>query len=489
MTFNNQYPLHLQELETALVTDPGNLDVRERLGRGLIELGHEAAGLDHLCIGAEHRAEREEFREAVSLLNEVLKIQPDHPQAKLLLPRFYSRVPRQPTGRVRMPTLPPSPASLAESGEYRAELFGLPSESVAALSLLLPFTEEDPKPLSGRIEVPLMEGGAEDANLPLLKTLDQQLRVDELRPPTGDHLIASSSVPGRSSAEQMLDEAFEAGMSDRRRHSPAAGAITLDQLPPNQVLGLLDSEPLERILASVDLVELDIGEHAPQNRALYVVVRGAIELRSEGPGKAPTTLEVLGAGDVFGEFSLIDRRDSGPSAVATEQTLILELPRAAIDEIAVSHPTVHEFIRESYHSRAFHSVMADSPLFSALPREVVARIAVDLEPLTFEPGDIVLRQNKAPRGMYAVVGGSLAAVDSTDDGAIVARLVPGDFFGVTSEIVPVVDGIALVATEDATLLWLPPWALLPMRDTLPGLARALDDALADMAWAYRLVAP
>ena len=480
----SDYPLHLQELEVLLTSNPGNCEVREQLGRELCELGHEKAGYAHLCMSAELRAEREEFREAVSILYEVLKANPEHQRAKQLLPKFYARVPRQPTAKLQIPSLHEDTGSpsIAESGEYGAALFGLPEESLAALAQLLPFSEEDPKPIVGPIEVPLLEESSE-FSLPLLIALDTELRTDDIRR-TADHMRVSTAPRG---ADAELEDAFRFGIEDDDRISPASAALSIDDLPPNPIVSLLDSEPLQRLLNRVDLVNVAAGERVTPKQALYVIIKGQFHLQAqEALNDVP--LELLEPGDFFGEFELLSMASADTEVLATQPSSILELPARIIEEIASDRPAVRELLREAFHSRAFHSVMLCSKLFSDLPREVMSRIAVELEPLRFQPGDIVFREGEKPQGLYAVVGGNVAVVSAENEGSVLARLVPGEFFGTpTSDWETDPTKSTVVTTEDCTLLWLPPWSLAPLRDTLPGFSFALNHAKADPLWHHKLV--
>ena len=260
-----------------------------------------------------------------------------------------------------------------------------------------------------------------------------------------------------------------------------------DELPPNQILSLLDSEPLQRVLDRVDLINVPMGDRFIPVQAVYVIIRGQFQLRSSNTLN-DIPLEVLEAGDFFGEFELLAMASVGTEAIASMSSAVLELPARVIEEIAADRPAVHDLLREAFHSRAFHSVMLGSSLFSDLPRDAMSRIAVELEPLTFQPGDIVFCEGEKPRGLYAVVGGNLAVVSPENEGSVVARLTPGEFFGTpTDDWAMEPAESTVVATEDCTLLWLPPWTLAPLTETLPGFSLALRNANADALWPHKLV--
>ncbi len=479
----SDYPLHLQELERLLATNPRNCEVRERLGRELVELGHQEVGFGHLCASAELRAERDEFREAVSLLNEILKLSPEHAKAKKMLPKFYARVPRQPTAKLRVPSLPDEPMGLDSMAapEYGAEFFALPEESVAVLSQLLPFAEEDPSTLHGDIEVPLLQE-AYDSSLPLLSALDRELGTDDLLP-TGDHLSVAAFD---DDPEIILDEAF-LSEDESVLVSPASRELTINEMPPNPIIGLLDSEPLAALLDRSDLIKLSANESFTPKRSLYVVIRGQFELLTYDDLNSHVTLQVLEPGDFFGEFGLLANHEDGPRVLALKASSILEIPGRLVDELASESPATRELLREVYHSRAFRMVMARSPLFSQVPSDIVTRISVELEPLRFQAGDIIFKSGETPQGLYIVVSGNLAVVSLGGNTNVITRLSSEEFFSEVEASDAFTEPSAVVATEDCTMLWLPPWSFVPLRETLPAFSRALREATPSTAWPHKLV--
>jgi len=81
----------------------------------------------------------------------------------------------------------------------------------------------------------------------------------------------------------------------------------------------------------VDLDEVLIAEGAPTD-ALYVVTRGAVELRGVGGRIA------LGEGDAFGTWALIDEAPSPVEAKATEPSRLLRIRREEFHDLVADHP-------------------------------------------------------------------------------------------------------------------------------------------------------
>lgn len=101
------------------------------------------------------------------------------------------------------------------------------------------------------------------------------------------------------------------------------------------LLNRLNAEDAERLLTAgreqqviAHTVLLEEGVRPP---AVYVVLEGMLGVRVAAAG--PGTLKSLGPGEVVGEMSLIDDGVASATVFAAENSLLLELPRAALDAL------------------------------------------------------------------------------------------------------------------------------------------------------------
>lgn len=479
-----ELPEEVRELKERLEFNPGDVEARQRLGYGLVDAGQLRAGVAHLCLAAEIHAERQAFPAAIGLLNAVLEIDPDNARARRLLPTFYAKVPRTPSGAQR--AVGPRGGEgdpLARDDEYGASLFSLPEESAAALAQLLPFADEDVDVPGGSVLVALPMPPENGAAKPLYASLDRELRRASR---TG------IEIPPLPPAGQTDDTAPYASVNVTRV-KPAASVIGLDDLPPNQIVGLLDSDPLEALLKRVDALSID-GERLATvgartgTRALYVIVRGAFDVRRR-VGADRVSVDRLGPGDFFGEAELLTAGISDCEYFALDDSMLLELPARVVEEIASRRPEVRELLWDAYFTRSFQSMMGTSTLFAGIDAEVLSRIAVELEPLVFQAGDIILRSGEEPEGLYCVVGGSLAVVRSeSEPPAIITRLAGGAFFGGLPDERVEAPRATIIATEGSTLLWLSPFAMASLLVSVPELGAALRVAERAAPWPYERIA-
>ena len=87
-------------------------------------------------------------------------------------------------------------------------------------------------------------------------------------------------------------------------------------------------------------------EQGKKSPGLFVLLSGdGVVVAS---GRAAGT---VGAGDVFGEMSLIAGQDAGAGVVARGRCFVLFLPRAEFSEVIMTHPQVLEHIGEIAEAR------------------------------------------------------------------------------------------------------------------------------------------
>jgi CRP-like cAMP-binding protein len=99
-------------------------------------------------------------------------------------------------------------------------------------------------------------------------------------------------------------------------------------------------------------------------------------------------------------------------------------------------------------------LLAGCPLFKGIDDEGLAALAERATQVDFPAGHVIARQGEIGTGFFVIVEGDVRVVR---DGAELARLGPGDFFGEMS----VIDGLPrvaqVVATTDTRCLALATW--------------------------------
>ena len=115
-------------------------------------------------------------------------------------------------------------------------------------------------------------------------------------------------------------------------------------------------------------------------------------------------------------------------------------------------------------------LLGGCPLFKGIDADGLAKLAELATPVDFPAGHVIARQGEIGTGFFVIVSGRVRVVR---DGAVVARLGAGEFFGELS----VLDGgprVAMVATEVPTrCLAIASWDFERVLREEPGVALAV----------------
>lgn len=120
-----------------------------------------------------------------------------------------------------------------------------------------------------------------------------------------------------------------------KREDPLGRSAHFRLLPAAERRRLL-GHSTERVLREGEVL-FTAGEPC---RGLYVLVEGQVELRQVSPRGREQVLHSEGPGAALGEAPLFDREGYVASAVATEPTRVLFVPRAEVVALFRRHPAV-----------------------------------------------------------------------------------------------------------------------------------------------------
>ena len=99
-------------------------------------------------------------------------------------------------------------------------------------------------------------------------------------------------------------------------------------------------------------------------------------------------------------------------------------------------------------------LLSGCPLFKALDADGLAKLAAVATPVDFPAGHVIARQGEIGTGFFVIVSGSVRVVR---DGAVVARLGAGEFFGELSVLDRMPRNATVAADEATTCLALASW--------------------------------
>lgn len=102
-------------------------------------------------------------------------------------------------------------------------------------------------------------------------------------------------------------------------------------------------------------------EEGAMGRGLFLLLTGSVDVtRRKESGVIP--LARLGAGDVFGEISLLERMPAAATVTAREATRCMVLPRAIAERLVADVPAVRAWLSDLADARAMDTMLAVSSM-------------------------------------------------------------------------------------------------------------------------------
>ena len=221
--------------------------------------------------------------------------------------------------------------------------------------------------------------------------------------------------------------------------------------------------------------------------ALYVLVSGRARVVKRGVNGDDVPLNVLRAGDTFGEMALLDRTTRTATVRASSEVEVLRLDRAVFDELLVTWPDLKKHLELQASRRRLHNFFRSYTAFARLPVDAMATMLAELEPVTAKPGEAVIRQGDPPGPMYIVEEGRLRVFVEEDGGRrYLAYLRRGDFFGELSLFKGEPRSTTVEAVEPCRLLRLTETTFTHLLESYPEFRTQLEERIAQ--YDYRVVA-
>ena len=150
---------------------------------------------------------------------------------------------------------------------------------------------------------------------------------------------------------------------------------------------------------------------------------------------------------------------------ATEITHLLEMRQVADGRAALSDP-VH--------------VLRNTPIFRLMEDAGLVELGAQLHPLSFAPGELIIRQGDSGDSMYFVTSGQVRINFADSDGMEreVATIGPGDFFGEASLLTGETRNASAIATSRVDCYRLEKAGLQGILDKWPDLAEDISVVIA-----------
>ena len=221
--------------------------------------------------------------------------------------------------------------------------------------------------------------------------------------------------------------------------------------------------------------------------ALYVLTSGRARVVKRGDNGDEVPLNVLRAGDVFGEMALLERTTRTATVRASSDVEVWRLDRAVFDELLVTWPDLKKHLELQASRRRLQNFFRSYTPFARLPVDGLATMLTELESRTALTGECVIRQGDPPGPMYVVEEGRLRVfVEEDGSRRYIRYLRRGDFFGELSLFKREPRTTTVEAVEPCRLLRLNETTFNHLLESYPEFRAQLEERIAQ--YDYRTVA-
>lgn len=132
--------------------------------------------------------------------------------------------------------------------------------------------------------------------------------------------------------------------------------------PASPLFEDMTAEERDAVIAEMELEHFNEGDivitEGEQGSSLYVIVAGEVKVFTKGPRGESVHLAKLGAGDFFGEVSVLTGKPRTATITASTASELLRLDKEKLDRVVDRFPRVREILDQFYRRRASHTVEA-----------------------------------------------------------------------------------------------------------------------------------
>jgi CRP-like cAMP-binding protein len=197
----------------------------------------------------------------------------------------------------------------------------------------------------------------------------------------------------------------------------------------------LSEEGFRQVLARIKSHHIDKGglicKEGAKGDSLYFITQGKVGIYKYNiKEKKEVPLNVLEAGDFFGEFSFFSHQRRSASARALINVTLLEITREDFDEIQKAYSTIADVLLTLYKKRVVDTILALAPPFNALSPHDRKCLVERFSHQVVEPDVVVIQEGTLPTFLYLIKSGRAEVfIEEGGKEVVVGHLAAGDIFG------------------------------------------------------------
>jgi ATP-binding cassette subfamily B protein len=225
--------------------------------------------------------------------------------------------------------------------------------------------------------------------------------------------------------------------------------------------------------------------------AFYVLVSGRARVVKRADDELEIPLNVLHAGDSFGEAELLDGRPRLTTVRASSDVIALRLDRAAFTELIESEPNIRTYLELQLKHHTLQRFFRDFPAFAKLPPEAVVGIVLaEIQPRICAPGEAIVSEGDPAGPLYLIEKGRVRIMRHVngvpeylgDRGA-------GEYFGEAAALTGTPGTVTVEAVTPCHLLALGPETVKHLAEKLPAFGARLNERISQYDYRIRATTP
>jgi ATP-binding cassette subfamily B protein len=255
----------------------------------------------------------------------------------------------------------------------------------------------------------------------------------------------------------------------------------LDDLP---ILRFLPDDTRAQVVRRFVPVSLPFGSvlasEGQAADAVFVLVSGRARVVKRTDAGDEIPLNILHAGDTFGEIEMIDARPCRTTVRASSDVLALRLDRGAFEELLGNDPGIRTYLELQLKHSTLQTFFRGFPPFARLTSDgVVAVVLAGLEPTIVEAGSTILRQGDPFGPLYLIDEGRVRLIQQGMGAEkYVTSRSAGEYFGEVAALTRVARTLTAEAASRCRLLALSPDAVNRLADAIPEFRNLLEERIA-----------
>ncbi|VBB83451.1 Conserved hypothetical protein [Yarrowia lipolytica] len=269
----------------------------------------------------------------------------------------------------------------------------------------------------------------------------------------------SPASPAAAMPPRMSDSLYQETKAEAEASAGPQGA-------PGDLYSLIRTFPLFKMAPNAFVIavsaKLRIQQVSPQEyivtqgdeaKAMYWILKGQVNVTSRDGESVYAELE---AGSFFGEIGILFDRPRTATVLASTKCVLAVLKGDSLNDILPKFPAMERAIRDEAQERlaiiektkinqrkslltgmvspttSIRNLLHEMPLFRHIPETIVHKLALAVEPRTYEPFQYIIKQDTIGQEIYFLTSGIVEVIDEREIGTaahIIARLTKGSYFG------------------------------------------------------------